>query len=150
MRTRNLPIGTRLTLAFAAVLAITAAIAIIGVWRLGSLKDSAHEIATVELQRSLLAQRRASQININWVRASAALKTSDVGYIDALHPRLPHSPRLPAPPRPNRPAQAARVNGRPSQNRRSRPGLAGRPPAPGQPARRVTQPANAVASSGGL
>ena len=84
MKTSNLQIGTRLTLAFAAVLAITAAIAIVGVWRLGSLKDSAHEIATVELQRSLLAQRWASQININWVRASAALKTSDTGYIDAL------------------------------------------------------------------
>ncbi|MDP1655256.1 MAG: methyl-accepting chemotaxis protein [Hylemonella sp.] len=84
MKTSNLQIGTRLTLAFAAVLAITAAIAIIGVWRLGSLKDAAHEIATVELQRSLLAQRWASQININWVRASAALKTSDTGYIDTL------------------------------------------------------------------
>jgi methyl-accepting chemotaxis protein len=84
MKTSNLSIGTRLTLAFAAVLAITAAIAIIGVWRLGSLKNTSHEIATVELQRSLLAQRWASQININWVRASAALKTTDAAYIEAL------------------------------------------------------------------
>ncbi len=84
MRTSNLNIGTRLTLAFAAVLLITAAIAVIGVWRLGSLKDTSREIGTVELQRSLLAQRWASQININWVRASAALKTSDTAYIDAL------------------------------------------------------------------
>ena len=84
MKTSNLQIGTRLMLAFAAVLSITAAIAVIGVWRLGTLKDTSHEIGTVELQRSLLAQRWASQININWVRASAALKTSDVGYIDAL------------------------------------------------------------------
>jgi len=84
MKTSNLQIGTRLTLAFAAVLTITAAIAIIGVWRLGTLRDTSHEIATVELQRSLLAQRWASQIAINWVRASAALKTSDVGYIDTL------------------------------------------------------------------
>jgi len=84
MKTSNLQIGTRLSLAFAAVLLITAAIATIGVWRIGSLKDTSHEIGTVELQRSLLAQRWASQININWVRASAALKTSDVAYIDAL------------------------------------------------------------------
>jgi len=84
MKTSNLQIGTRLSLAFAAVLLITAAIATIGVWRIGSLKDTSHEIATVELQRSLLAQRWASQIAINWVRASAALKTSDVVYIDAL------------------------------------------------------------------
>ncbi len=84
MKTSNLQIGTRLSLAFAAVLLITAAIAAIGVWRIGSLKDTSHEIGTVELQRSLLAQRWASQIAINWVRASAALKTSDVAYIDAL------------------------------------------------------------------
>ena len=84
MKTSNLQIGTRLMLAFAAVLVITAAIATIGVWRLGSLKDTSHEIGTVELQRSLLAQRWASQITINWVRASAALKTTDVSYIDAL------------------------------------------------------------------
>ena len=84
MKTSNLSIGIRLSLAFATVLLITAAIAAIGVWRLATLKDTSHEIATVELQRSLLAQRWASQININWVRASAALKTTDSAYIDAL------------------------------------------------------------------
>jgi len=80
----RLRIGTRLALAFAAVLIITTTVSALGVWRLGTLKDTSHEIATVELQRSLLAQRWASQIAINWVRASAALKTRDEAYIDAL------------------------------------------------------------------
>ncbi|QKO21498.1 methyl-accepting chemotaxis protein [Rhodoferax sp. BAB1] len=80
----RLRIGTRLALAFAAVLVITTTVSALGVWRLGTLKDTSHQIATIELQRSLLAQRWASQIAINWVRASAALKTSDTAYIDAL------------------------------------------------------------------
>ena len=80
----NLKIGTRLGLAFGLILLITALIAVIGVWQLGSMKTSSQEIATVELQRSLLAQRWASQTNINWVRASAALKTNDAAYIDML------------------------------------------------------------------
>jgi methyl-accepting chemotaxis protein len=80
----RLRIGTRLALAFAAVLIITSTVSALGVWRLGTLRDTSHEIATVELQRSLLAQRWASQIAINWVRASAALKTRDEAYIDAL------------------------------------------------------------------
>lgn len=80
----NLKIGTRLGLAFGLLLLITALIAIVGILRLGSLKTASKEIATVELQRSLLAQRWSSQININWVRASAALKTNDQAYIEVL------------------------------------------------------------------
>jgi len=81
---KQLKIGPRLTLAFAAVLVITTIVSMLGVWRLGTLSETSKQIATVELQRSLLAQRWASQININWVRASAALKTSDTAYIEAL------------------------------------------------------------------
>ncbi|MEK9804513.1 MAG: MCP four helix bundle domain-containing protein, partial [Curvibacter sp.] len=77
-------IGTRLTLAFALVLTITTTVSMLGVWRLGTLKDTSQQIATLELQRSLLTQRWAAQISINWVRASAALKTRDAAYIDAL------------------------------------------------------------------
>ncbi|GAB3492470.1 hypothetical protein GCM10027399_11320 [Curvibacter fontanus] len=80
----RLRIGTRLALAFAAVLVITTTVSVLGVWRLGTLKDISHDIVTVELQRSLLAQRWASQIAINWVRASAALKTRDEPYIESL------------------------------------------------------------------
>jgi len=80
----NLKIGTRLGLAFGLLLLITAVLAIVGISQVGSLKATTNAIATVELQRSLLAQRWASQVNINWVRASAALKTNDQTYIAAL------------------------------------------------------------------
>jgi methyl-accepting chemotaxis protein len=80
----RLRIGTRLALAFMLVLLITTTVSVLGVWRLGTLKDTSQQIATLEMQRSLLAQRWASQISINWVRASAALKTRDTAYIDAL------------------------------------------------------------------
>ena len=80
----KLNIGTRLGLAFALVLFITTAVSALGVWRIGSLSDTSQQITSVELDRSILSQRWASQININWVRASAALKTSDTAYIDNL------------------------------------------------------------------
>ncbi len=77
-------IGARLGLAFGIVLLITALIAVIGVLQLGKLRAANHAIATTELQRSLLAQQWASRINTNWVRAAAALKTSDTQYIESL------------------------------------------------------------------
>ncbi len=80
----DLKIGSRLGLAFGLLLLLTTLIAAVGIWRMASLKATNHEIATVELQRSLLAQRWASQININWVRAAGALKTNDAAYVDAL------------------------------------------------------------------
>ena len=80
----RLKIGTRLGLAFALVLFITSAVSALGVWRIGSLSDTSQQITSVELDRSILSQRWASQININWVRASAALKTSDTAYIESL------------------------------------------------------------------
>ena len=80
----KLNIGTRLGLAFALVLFITTVVSGLGVWRIGSLNDTSKQITTVELERTMLSQRWASQININWVRASAALKTNDTAYIDNL------------------------------------------------------------------
>ncbi len=84
MKTSNLRIGTRLSLAFGLVLLITSSISAIGVWQLGVMKTTSKEIATGHVQRSLLAQSWALMININWVRASAALKTADAVYIDSL------------------------------------------------------------------
>ena len=80
----NLKIGIRLGLAFGLVLLITALIAVIGVWRLGALKAVNQEIATTEMERRSLAQRWTADVNVNWVRASSALKTSDGAYIEVL------------------------------------------------------------------
>ena len=80
----HLKIGARLSLAFGLVLLITAAIAALGVWRLGGLKDASVKIATTEMERNALAQEWKSAIDLNWVRASASLKASDAGYIESL------------------------------------------------------------------
>ncbi len=84
MNLNNLRIGTRLGLAFGMVLLITALIAVIGVWRLGTLNAASQEIATIEMERSSLAQLWAANINTQWVRSASALKTSDAAYGEAL------------------------------------------------------------------
>ncbi len=84
----RLKIGNRLALGFALVIAVTIAVGTIGVMRLGALRDASHQIATVELQRSMLALRWADQITLNWTRASAALKTRDTAYIESLQKEM--------------------------------------------------------------
>jgi methyl-accepting chemotaxis protein len=84
----RLNIGNRLALGFALVITVTVAVGTIGVLRLGALRDTSHQIATVELQRSMLALRWADQITLNWTRASAALKTRDTAYVDALQKEM--------------------------------------------------------------
>jgi len=84
MRYAHLKIGTRLTLAFSVLLLITAGIAGMGVWRLEALKDANQAIATVQTQRSLLTQRWASLIEVNWVRTSAVMRSSDPAYLATL------------------------------------------------------------------
>jgi methyl-accepting chemotaxis protein len=80
----RLAIGHRLAVAFGLMLLITGLIAGLGIWRMGTLKDATVHIATTEMARSALAQRWKAGIHLNWQRASAALKTNDAAYIDAL------------------------------------------------------------------
>ena len=84
----NLRTGTRLGLAFGLILLITAAIAALGIWSVRDLREANHHIITVESERNLLAQRWAASINLNWVRAASALKTSDFSYIDTLQKEM--------------------------------------------------------------
>ncbi|OYU26247.1 MAG: methyl-accepting chemotaxis protein [Burkholderiales bacterium PBB2] len=88
MNGSNIKIGTRLGLAFGAVLLITAVIAGVGVWRLGSLKQAADVLATVEMERNSLAQRWNANINLNWVRTSAALQAADLAHVKALQQEM--------------------------------------------------------------
>lgn len=90
----KLKIGQRLTLAFGAVLIITAAIAFLGIFRLGALKDTARSIASTEMERSSLAQRWTAYINLNWVRTTAMLKTTDVAFSDLLSKDMTETSRL--------------------------------------------------------
>ena len=73
----NLRIGVRLGLAFGVVIAITALMALVGVWRLGALKEQAHTLAYMEMERASVAQKWTENIRINWVRTSAALNAAD-------------------------------------------------------------------------
>ncbi|AOG24543.1 methyl-accepting chemotaxis protein [Acidovorax sp. RAC01] len=80
----NVKIGTRLGIAFSIVLLITAAIAAVGVTQLALLKEANEKVAGVYLDRNIYAEQWREAITLNWVRASASLKTSDAGYIAAL------------------------------------------------------------------
>ena len=77
-------IGTRLGMAFGLVLLITAVIAAVGFWRLSMLKEAITRISTVEIERNQLAMEWKAGINLNWTRASAALKATDETYIAEL------------------------------------------------------------------
>ena len=80
----DMKIGTRLGLAFGAVLLITALISGMGIWRLNTLKVASEELATVELERNSLAQSWTANINLNWVRTSAALHAADLAEVTVL------------------------------------------------------------------
>ncbi|WP_278249364.1 methyl-accepting chemotaxis protein [Hylemonella gracilis] len=79
-----MPIGMRLGLAFALLLLITATVAGVGIWRLNTLKTASEKVSTLEMRRSLLAERWGAQIELNWTRAEAALKTSNGYFRDQL------------------------------------------------------------------
>ena len=66
------------------MLLISALVAAIGVWRIGQLREHTQQVATVDLQRSLLAQHWASNIQQNWIRTVALLRTRDPGYAQIL------------------------------------------------------------------
>ncbi|SHN35860.1 methyl-accepting chemotaxis protein [Rhizobacter sp. OV335] len=84
MKLNHLKLGQRLGMAFGLILAITALVSTIGVWRLETLKTASQALATTEMQRHALAARWAAHINLNWVRTAASLKASDATYIDTL------------------------------------------------------------------
>jgi hypothetical protein len=84
MKLNHLKLGQRLGMAFGLILAITALVSTIGVWRLETLKTASQALATTEMQRQSLAARWAANINLNWVRTAASLKASDAAYIETL------------------------------------------------------------------
>ena len=84
----KLKIGTRLGLAFGLVLFITLCLAAVGMARLGALKNASHEFASVQVARSTLAHQWEANININWVRAVASIRTSDAAYIGRLQQEM--------------------------------------------------------------
>jgi methyl-accepting chemotaxis protein len=84
----NQKIGTRLGLAFGIIVFITATLAVIGIWRLGTLKTAAVDVATVNIDRKALSQKWSSDINLNWVRTAAALQAADPVYLKELQTQM--------------------------------------------------------------
>jgi len=80
----SIKIGTRLGMAFGLVLFITLLLAGIGMMRLSSLKEASHVFSTTQVQQSTLGHQWEAHININWVRAVAAIRTSDPAYVESL------------------------------------------------------------------
>ncbi|WP_198970529.1 methyl-accepting chemotaxis protein [Xylophilus sp. ASV27] len=84
MKYRDLSVGSRLGLAFGAVLLITALVAAVGIMRIGELQQAGERLAMQEIERQKLVEDVASDVKVNWVRTEAALKAIDRGYMDQL------------------------------------------------------------------
>ncbi len=80
----RLRIGWRLGLAFTLLLLITATVAAVGIWRLNTLKNASEKVSTLEMRRSLLAQRWGTEIELTWTRTESALKTNNAYFRDQL------------------------------------------------------------------
>ena len=81
---KNLSIRGKLYVLFGVLIAAIAVVDIVSLFSIAGLRDSNADMATTQLQRDQLASNWAGKINLNWVRASAALKSKDADQIAAL------------------------------------------------------------------
>jgi methyl-accepting chemotaxis protein len=82
MKLNDFNIGPRLAIAFGLVLLVVAALAAAGVWRLEALKRDSHQVATIDMERSVMAHRWSALIELNWVRTLAALRSTDTAQFE--------------------------------------------------------------------
>ena len=85
MRVANLKLGVRLGAAFGALLLITVLVATLGMKSIVALKQSNESISTTELKRQDLVQRWLADIQANWLRTEAALKSDNAAYVTRLN-----------------------------------------------------------------
>lgn len=83
MNLSNLTIRTRLMGAFAMILAITLAIAAVGLWRIQTLADNTQELVTRVNDRRVAASTWLANIDKNWIRTNAALQSTTPAQADA-------------------------------------------------------------------
>jgi len=81
-------IGTRLGSGFALVLALVAAIAVVGVMRLQSLGDATHDMARKSLEKERLAANWLLLTSTNSVRTFSLLKSNDADVQDYLQKNI--------------------------------------------------------------
>ena len=77
-------IRTRLYIAFGVLMLAIAAISSLSVHQIAALKQNSQQLAQVHMERATLANNWSWKININWVRAAAALSSSNTAYIQTL------------------------------------------------------------------
>ncbi len=77
MSISNFRIGTRLGGGFAAVLCLTALIAGVGTWRLGSTADEAARMMEAPMAKDRLAQEWFRNVNVGVRRTAAIARSSD-------------------------------------------------------------------------
>jgi methyl-accepting chemotaxis protein len=85
MRVADLKLGIRLVAAFGALLLITVLVAALGMKSIVALKQSNENISTTELKRQDLVRRWLADIQANWLRTEAALKTNNAAYVSRLN-----------------------------------------------------------------
>ena len=85
MRIADLKLGVRLGGAFGILLSITVLIAALSMLSIAALKRSNETISTTELRRQDLVQRWLSDIEANWLRTEALLKSGNPAYVTQLN-----------------------------------------------------------------
>lgn len=80
----NIKIGKRLAFSFGLVLAITAVISAIGVWRLQELEKVTQQLTQIDNERVKATSDWRQTVELNWVRTRAAVTTTDRRHFDAL------------------------------------------------------------------
>ncbi|MBW0172103.1 MAG: HAMP domain-containing protein [Hydrogenophaga sp.] len=81
MKLNHIKVGTRLAIAFGAVLFITAMMAGIGVWRLQELVQTTRMLAQEDNEKLQLAVRWRQTIDLNWIRTRAAILDADLSRV---------------------------------------------------------------------
>ena len=84
----SLRIGRRLTVAFAVVVALTAASALFSLWRLVEVKSAAVELTSVQAERSSLAFRWRQNVAINGSRAAMLAMITDTTLAEPLKAKV--------------------------------------------------------------
>ena len=88
MRIADFKLGVRLGLAFGLMLLLSLLIAGLGMLRIGSLKTNSEQLATTELERQALVQEWLTDVEMNWLRTEALLKTGNGAYAQQLRQQM--------------------------------------------------------------
>ena len=88
MRITDWKLGVRLGLAFGLMLVLALLIAALGMFRIAALKSNSEELATTELERQALVEEWFTDIEMNWLRTEALLKTGNGAYAQQLRQQM--------------------------------------------------------------